>query len=139
MLHKTLSERADHIGMTASIICAVHCAAVPVLLTTLPLAGLGFLGRPWFEWGMIILALLIGGWAIGRGFLLTHHKLLPVVLLFAGFIVIISGHIYLRGWREAVIVPLGGVLIAAAHFFNNKYAGSCIAPIKYLPHEKNRS
>jgi hypothetical protein len=35
-----LLPRLDVVGAGASFLCAVHCAAMPVLLTTLPLAGL---------------------------------------------------------------------------------------------------
>ena len=46
------SSRLDHAGMTASILCAIHCAIVPLLITLLPLAGLGFLANPlgWMEY-----------------------------------------------------------------------------------------
>src|ERR1700743_1040027 len=93
-----LTARLDNIGMTASTLCAIHCAIVPLLLTVLPLAGLGFLANPWFEWGMIILALLLGVSSIFLSYLRTHHRLLPLLLLMLGFVLIIAGHIYLRGW-----------------------------------------
>ncbi len=121
------SSRLDHAGMTASILCAIHCAIVPLLLTVLPLAGLGFLANPLIEWSMIILALCIGIFAIGRSYLRSHRRLLPPILLIAGFSVIIAGHAFVHGWREAVVVPAGGLLIAIAHFFNYRYSARCSA------------
>jgi hypothetical protein len=47
--HKT-SARLDSIGITASTLCAIHCAAMPLLFTSLPLLGLGFLANAWVEW-----------------------------------------------------------------------------------------
>jgi hypothetical protein len=125
MASKKLGSRLDSIGMTASTLCAIHCAVVPVLLTFLPLAGLGFLANPLFEWGMIILALLLGVSSIFLSYFRTHHRVLPLVLLITGFIIIIAGHIYLKGWIEAVVVPVGGLTIAIAHFINFKYVGAC--------------
>jgi hypothetical protein len=119
------SGRLDQIGMTASTLCAIHCAIVPVLLTVLPLAGLGFLANPLFEWGMILLALLLGVSSIFLSYLHTHKRLLPLLMLLTGFAIIIAGHIYLHGWAEGIIVPTGGLTIAAAHFVNFKYAGVC--------------
>jgi len=119
------SSRLDHAGMTASILCAVHCAIVPLLITLLPLAGLGFLANPLVEWSMIIFALFVGCFAIGSSYFRIHHQLLPVLVLIAGFLVIIAGHIWVRGWREAIIVPIGGLLIATAHFINYRYARNC--------------
>ncbi|MDB5007858.1 MAG: hypothetical protein JWP45_2251 [Mucilaginibacter sp.] len=109
--------------MTASVLCAVHCAVVPFLITSLPLLGLGFLANPWFEWSMILFALFIGFYAIGSSYFRVHHKLLPVCLLIFGFSIIIAGHIFVQNWREAIIVPVGGLLIATAHFFNFRYTG----------------
>jgi len=125
MVSKKRGSRLDSIGMTASTLCAIHCAVVPVLLTCLPLAGLGFLANPLFEWGMIILALLLGVSSIFLSYFRTHHRALPLVLLVTGFIIIIAGHVYLKGWIEAVVVPLGGLTIALAHFINFKYVGAC--------------
>lgn len=111
--------------MTASTLCAIHCAIVPLVLTSLPLVGLGFLANPWFEWGMIILAFIIGVSSISLSYTRTHRKLLPLTLLVIGFIIIIIGHIFIAGWIEAIIVPLGGLTIAGAHFVNYKYVGMC--------------
>ena len=123
-LQKT-SSRLDNIGITASTLCAVHCALVPVLFTSLPLLGLGFLANAWVEWSMIILALMIGIYSIGLSYLRIHRQLQPLLLLAAGFTVIMLGHAFINGWAEAVIVPLGGLLIATAHFVNYKCSGAC--------------
>jgi len=120
-----LTARLDNIGMTASTLCAIHCAIVPLVITGLPLIGLGFLANPWFEWGMIILAFIIGVSSISLSYVRTHRKLLPLTLLVLGFAIIITGHIFITGWIEAIIVPLGGLTIAGAHFVNYKYAGMC--------------
>lgn len=125
MTSRRLGSKLDNIGMTASTLCAIHCAAVPLLLTFLPFAGLKFLVNPLFEWGMILLALLLGVSSIFLSYFRTHNKILPLVLLITGFIIIITGHIYLKGWMEAVVVPAGGLTIALAHFINFKYVGAC--------------
>jgi len=120
-----LSARLDNIGMTASTLCAIHCAIVPLVFTSLPLVGLGFLANPWVEWSMIILAFIIGVSSIGLSYFRTHRKWLPLCLLVLGFLIIIGGHLFITGWIEGIIVPLGGFTIAAAHFVNYKYVGIC--------------
>jgi len=114
--------KLDNIGMTASVLCAIHCAVVPLIITSLPLLGLGFLSNPWFEWGMITFALIIGVCAIGITYIRRRHSLLPMFLLIGGFMIIIAGHMFITSWHEAIIVPIGGLLIAAAHFANYKYS-----------------
>ncbi len=118
------NQRADvdRIGMIASTLCAIHCAVVPILLTSLPLIGLGFLAKPWFEWGMILLALIIGIGSLAYSFFNTHRRLTPLVLFLVGFIYVVGGHLLLHGWKEAIVVPLGGLTIVTAHFINRRYS-----------------
>lgn len=125
MNFQKLSPRLDNIGITASTICAVHCAVVPLVFTSLPLLGLGFLANAWVEWGMILFALAIGVYSIGMSYRRTHHRILPLLMLVAGFAMIMAGHIFITGLLEAVVVPIGGLLIALAHFVNYKYTGAC--------------
>ncbi|MBK0379130.1 MerC domain-containing protein [Mucilaginibacter segetis] len=124
-------KKLDNIGMTASTLCAIHCAAVPIFFTSLPLVGLGFLANPWVEWIMILFALLVGVSSIGTS-VKIHHRLLPLILLIAGFVTVIAGHLLISGWLEAVVVPSGGIVIAIAHFVNYKYAGTCQAGDNYF-------
>jgi hypothetical protein len=127
------TSRLDNAGMTASILCAIHCAIVPLLITMLPLAGLGFLANPLIEWSMIIFALCVGTYAIGLSYFRTHHKPLPAILLITGFLVIIAGHVFVHDWHEAIVVPIGGFLIATSHFFNYRYSAKCHSRLSFFP------
>lgn len=121
-----LSPRLDNIGITASTLCAIHCAVVPLLFTSLPLVGLGFLANAWVEWGMIIFALVIGLYSIGLSYWRTHRRSVPLFMLVSGFVIIMGGHAFTTtGKSEAMIVPVGGLLIAAAHYVNYRYTGAC--------------
>ncbi|MBB5394045.1 MerC domain-containing protein [Mucilaginibacter sp. AK015] len=127
MISRLKAIKLDNVGMTASTLCAIHCAAVPVFFTSLPLIGLGFLANAWVEWIMIIIALVVGISSIGTSYFKEHHRVLPLLLMLAGFVTIIIGHLFITGWVEAIVVPAGGFTIAAAHFVNYKYAGTCNA------------
>ena len=117
------TEKLDQLGMTASIACAIHCAALPFLITTLPLWGLNFLANSWVEIGMICLSLTIGIGSLSSAYP-KHRRMLPVMVLIGGFSMIGSGH-YLLHELEAILIPLGGLTIATAHFINWKYSRSC--------------
>ena len=123
------NQRADmdRIGMIASTLCAIHCAVVPILLTSLPLIGLGFLANRWFEWGMIVFALVVGIGSLAYSFFNTHRRVTPLILFLVGFIYVVGGHLWLHGWKEAVVVPLGGLSIVTAHFINRRYSCNCIS------------
>lgn len=118
------AAKLDQLGMTASIACAIHCAALPFLITTLPLWGLSFLANSWVEITMICLSLIIGIWSLTSSYP-KHRRLLPILVLTAGFAMIGSGH-YLFHELEAILIPLGGFTIAAAHLINWKYSRSCV-------------
>jgi hypothetical protein len=49
----------DRVGATGSMICAVHCAALPVVLVLAPAFGAWF-GSPTFEIGFIAFASVLG-------------------------------------------------------------------------------
>jgi O-antigen/teichoic acid export membrane protein len=132
MISRLKAIKLDNIGMTASTLCAIHCAAVPIFFTSLPLLGLGILANPWVEWIMIIIALVVGISSIGNSYFKEHHRILPLALLITGFIIIIVGHLFTRGWVEAIVVPVGGITIALSHFINYKYAGTCKAGNNFL-------
>lgn len=117
------SSTLDQLGMTASIACAIHCAALPFFITTLPLWGIEFLAHTWFELSMICLSLLIGTYALTRSFA-QHRKLVPVLVLIIGFGLIATGHYTLES-LEAIFIPIGGFTIAAAHYLNWKYSRRC--------------
>lgn len=114
----------DKIGISASVLCAIHCAFLPVLITMLPLLGIGFLVKSWMEGLMIIVSILIAGISVGSSYKI-HHKRLPLVLLMIGLALIAIAHLFLSENLEPLIVPMGGLTIASAHFFNWSYSGKC--------------
>ena len=136
----TKAFKLDNIGMTASTLCAIHCAAVPVLFSSLPFLGLGFLANPWVEWVMIGIALIVGVSSIGVSFFRSHHKALPLILFVGGFVIILIGHLFTHAsLAEAILVPMGGICIAVAHFVNYKYVGTCNAgeSVFHIKHSHN--
>lgn len=117
------SAALDQLGITASVACAIHCAALPFLITTLPLWGLEFLAHSWVELSMICLSLVIGVWSLSTSFP-KHKKITPIMVLIMGFMLIATGH-YAFHSLEAVLIPIGGFTIAAAHYLNWKYSRNC--------------
>ncbi len=72
---------------------------------------------------MICLSLAVGISALASSYPI-HKKVLPVVVLISGFILIAAGHFVFKN-AEAIIVPLGGFTIAAAHLINWNYNRVC--------------
>lgn len=116
MKHKPL----DKTGIWLAIACALHCLMVPVLLPTLSLVGLSFLGAESLERGILLVSAMIGVAAIAIG--TRHHRSpLPILLLLAGVVLYfnkhIIGHQYGHGW-EIPVVLVGASLLIIAHVMN---------------------
>ncbi|HST27149.1 MAG TPA: MerC domain-containing protein [Rudaea sp.] len=132
-----LTHAADRLGAVASLLCAVHCAALPFLLAILPALGLGFLASHGFERGFIafasVLALTMA--VVGyrrhrtaRAFALLVPGLLA--LWIGGFAFDLSHATYLH----SLLVAVGGSCVAFAHFINLRLGRSdpqacdCVTP-----------
>jgi ABC-type nickel/cobalt efflux system permease component RcnA len=136
--HKTISK-LDMLGFSASTICAIHCATIPVILLFLPLIGLEFITDPFIEIALIGLSLIVGVYTLTRGYLRHHRRIYPIILFIAGLAIIAIGHfafghelhegevstIDALGIFGAVIIPVGAIMIAIAHYMNRKMCLSC--------------
>src|SRR5262245_43379767 len=86
----------DAVGIATSITCAIHCALLPILVTTLPVFGVNIIHNSFFEWGMIILAFAIGSYSLFHGYV-KHHRLLISILIFSfGFVFLVLKQFYTR-------------------------------------------
>lgn len=108
----------DAIGFSASTLCAIHCAATPLLLTALPLIGLKFLAHPAIEAAMIVLSLMIGATSLLHGYRKHHRKFTALLILIAGFSMIFAGHFVLSKPFGELIIPGGAGTVAIAHLVN---------------------
>ena len=106
----------DTLGITASIACAIHCAVLPLIFTSLPFWGVDFIKDKVFEYGMIGLAFLIGVIALSHGYRRHHHKLYPIAIFTVGFLFLL-----VKEWKPSFEIPLLIVavsLITTAHYLN---------------------
>jgi len=119
-----LARHADRFGATASFLCAVHCAALPLVIAVLPAIGLGFLANHKFERGFVAFASVLAVTTLIVGFR-RHQRfrafwfLLPgILLLAAGMIVDFES----SATAHAVLVAIGGTLVAVSHLTNLRLA-----------------
>ncbi len=106
----------DAIGITTSVACAIHCAVLPLLLTSLPVLGINIIDNPVFEYFMILLAFVVGAATLYQGYKKHHHRLLPLAFFTAGMLFLLGKQI----WHEAHLLLLFPAVaaIVSAHFFN---------------------
>jgi hypothetical protein len=128
---KTLQLRLlDRLGISASLLCAVHCALLPLAMTVLPLLGIGFLAHGSFEIAMIALSITIGVLSLGRSYRI-HRRLNPIFMMGAGAILLLFNllshqtHDHTLEALHPFIALLGGIMIISAHRVNMKLCRNC--------------
>ncbi len=109
----------DFFGMLTSIACAVHCAVLPLLVSSLPVFGINIVNNSPFEWLMISTAFIIGSIAVLHGYRSHHKSLIPFYLFTAGFIFLVTKQFFHD--KEFIFLAPAVCFILYAHFLNYRY------------------
>ncbi|MBP9102775.1 MAG: MerC domain-containing protein [Chitinophagaceae bacterium] len=106
----------DALGIGASLACAIHCALLPLFLSSLPLFGVNIIHNIGFEVGMIVLAFCVGSYSLYHGFKKHHHSFTPLLLFIIGFIFLVVKQffIHVETW---LLIP-AVFFIITAHLIN---------------------
>jgi hypothetical protein len=106
----------DALGVTTSVLCAIHCAVLPLLIASLPILGINIIDNPSFEYGMIGVAFLIGSRALWHGFHKHHRHPGPWRIFAGGMILLLAKQVW--DSYEFLILPFAVLLILIAHGWN---------------------
>ena len=114
--------RADRFGLTASLLCAIHCALLPLAIALLPSLGVAaWLGNEGFEEGFVVFASLLGLYTMVSGYR-RHRAVRALWLLIPGLLVLWVSVLYPplhhHLLAHAVSMTLGGSLVGLAHLAN---------------------
>jgi len=117
---------ADYFGMTASMLCLLHCLGTPLLLSLFLMLGLGPQDEAFHRY-MVVLVTLPVLLALVPGFF-AHRRW--QVLALGGFGLVCFSAVLLIGPRygeiaETVLAVIGGAHLFAAHFKNRSFCQSC--------------
>jgi hypothetical protein len=113
MIHKI---NWDALGITTSILCAIHCALLPLVVASLPVLGVNIVHNSFFEYGMIVLAFAIGSWALSHGFRKHHRQYAPWLLFTGGMLLLIAKQLWHH--YEFRLLPFAVILVISAHIVN---------------------
>ncbi|WP_371374149.1 MerC domain-containing protein [Thalassotalea aquiviva] len=114
----------DRLGIAATSVCALHCILLPVLLPTLSLLGMDYLGSHENENIFLFATLILGSIALFSGFRKYHRKIYPFYLLFLGGFIYWHKH-SVSETLEPVMIIVGAALLVAAHLVNLKLCNNC--------------
>jgi hypothetical protein len=110
----------DAAGFSASLLCAIHCAFVPVLVTLSFFEGLYFLADPTIERVVLAMSFFLALASLLPSYLKHHHRLSPILIFVLGAFLIILGRLDLSSLWEIVFTSVGATCIAVAHLVNWK-------------------
>lgn len=117
-----MSTRAINVGtidraaVLLSGLCIVHCVATALLLGTVSMLG-GVLGSHWIHEGGLVLAVVLGGVALGRG-VLDHGRFLPPSIGGLGLGMMAGALTLPHEGVEVFATVAGVVLLAVGHLLN---------------------
>lgn len=120
-----LSLNKDFLGFLASMLCAVHCAALPLILTFSALSGLSFLANHTIEFVFLGISAVIATWSLIPSYKEHHQNIKPLLIVAVGFAFLISSRFLPHGILEHTITAIGGFTVAIAHVVNWKLMKSC--------------
>lgn len=118
---RRLYNLIDRFAAGGSMLCAVHCAVLPLLIALLPSLGIAAWLGDGFEQGFVIFASLLGVstllWSYRR-----HRTIRALGLLLPGLAVLWLGVLYAplhhAAVPHAVAMTFGGTLVGLAHLAN---------------------
>jgi hypothetical protein len=127
------ASRLARFGEFASLACAVHCAAMPIVIGAGAAGAFSFLQEEPVEWAMVLLAAVVGTVAAWKGFKAHGNLAVVTVLLLAiGALVVHALHIFddvghHEGHAHGIAWTgvIAGVALAASLFVNNRLCKSC--------------
>lgn len=111
----------DRVGATGSLVCAVHCALLPLVIAALPSLGVAAWLGDGFERGFVVFATLLGLFSVVWGYR-RHRAVRALGLLVPGLAVLWLGILYAPLHHallpHAIAMTFGGTLVGLAHLAN---------------------
>lgn len=108
----------DALGITTSLACAIHCALLPLFLTSLPVFGIELVENFTFEIVMVSLAFCIGFYSLYHGYKRHHHSLKPILIFSAGFAFLVLRMFFIQYELWLLMPAIAGIIIG--HVLNYK-------------------
>jgi hypothetical protein len=121
----------DALGITTSVACAIHCALLPIFLTSLPIFGVEVIENMTVEIVMIAIAFAIGIYSLYHGWKRHHHSPVPMIVFSIGFFFLVLKLFFIEyeGWLliPAVIGIISGHILnyKSCRVHNHAHADDC--------------
>lgn len=125
----------DRVGAVGSLLCALHCALLPLVIAALPALGLGSFALIDIDQAFTVFATLLGITTLGYGFR-RHRAFRAWIVLIPGLALIWIGSfspLHTHSTTHVVTMVVGGLAVAAAHLINLRLTHAAGAPRRFAP------
>ncbi|MDI9239137.1 MerC domain-containing protein [Lysobacter sp. LF1] len=120
-LRKVPRKVLDRIGAFGSLLCAIHCALLPLVIAVLPSLGVAAWLGSGFEEAFVIFATGLGLFSLVWGYR-RHRAVQALSLLVPGLTILWVGVLYTPLHESlvphAIAMTFGGTLVGLAHLAN---------------------
>lgn len=117
---EALASTGDRVGVVGSVLCALHCALLPLLIASLPSLGLAGFSLVDLDQAFTVFATLLGVTTLSVGFR-RHRAFRAWMVLVPGLALVWLGSftpLHNHSVGHVVVMVVGGLAIAAAHLVN---------------------
>lgn len=118
-----MQKTLDRVAVSLSVVCAIHCAVLPLIVAVVPSLLSSMADDATFHWLMLWFVLPTSAVATFMG--CRRHGYLPVALLIAlgaGMVAVAAtvGHEAFGHTLERVVTILGGFILSVGHLLNQR-------------------
>lgn len=125
----------DRVGAVGSLLCALHCALLPLLIAVLPALGLGSFALVDLDQAFTVFATLLGITTLAYGFR-RHRAFHAWIVLIPGLALIWIGSfspLHTHSMTHVLTMVAGGLAVAAAHLINLRLTHAASALRRFAP------
>jgi hypothetical protein len=108
----------DVTGFWVSVLCALHCVAVPILLSFAAFGSWAVLEEPSIEYTVLGISTVLGVGSLLTSYFRHHRKLTAIGILIAGFTFIAISRQTDKEILEGMLTATGASLVAWSHVVN---------------------
>jgi hypothetical protein len=119
------SLHLDVFGFSTSLLCAIHCLALPLLMTVSTWSGLEILHNDSVELTVLSFGLVFAIVSIVPSYFRCHRNKNAIVLVIMGFSLIALARMVISPSGEMIVSAMGATTIGYAHFLNWRLCRNC--------------
>jgi len=118
-MSRLINNKVDIMGIVASGVCAIHCAALPILFSLGVLGGATTsVAHHSMELGVLIVSLGLASWSSYRGWK-SHGRIVPQMVIGIGVFLILYGFLVATPANHS-IMAVGGFVLVLGHAWNHR-------------------